>query len=51
MSYDQMMAYQAAMEHSRSFEAFKRSRDEPSSGSLGGGMEGEWFFFLSLIHI
>jgi hypothetical protein len=39
VSYEQMIAYQAGVEHSRSFEAFKRSRDEPSA-SLGG-MEGE----------
>jgi len=38
VSYEQMIAYQAGVEHSRSFEAFKRSRDEPSA-SLGG-MEG-----------
>lgn len=38
VSYEQMIAYQAGVEHSRSFEAFKRSRDEPSA-SLG--MEGE----------
>ena len=44
VSYEQMMAYQAGMEHSRTFEAFKRSRDEPSSASLGGGMEGELLF-------
>ena len=40
VSYEQMIAYQAGMEHSRSFEAFKRSRDEPS-GSMGGMEAGE----------
>ena len=32
-----MMAYQAGMEHSRSFEAFKRSREEPG---MSMGLEG-----------
>ena len=33
-----MMAYQAGVEHSRSFEAFKRSRDDPSA--LGSAPDG-----------
>ena len=37
-----MMAYQAGMEHSRSFEAFKRSREEPGmSMGLEGARPGE----------
>ena len=36
MSYEQMMAYQAGVEHSRSFEAFKRSREEAMSHHLDG---------------
>ena len=37
VSYEHMMAYQAGMEHSRSFEAFKRSREEPG---MSMGLEG-----------
>ncbi|EEH54780.1 g2-like myb-family transcription factor [Micromonas pusilla CCMP1545] len=36
VSYEQMMAYQAGVEHSRSFEAFKRSREEAMSHHLDG---------------
>ena len=37
VSYEHMMAYQAGMEHSRSFDAFKRSREDPG---MSMGMEG-----------
>ena len=36
VSYEQMIAYQAGVEHSRSFEAFKRSREEAMSHHLDG---------------
>ena len=39
VSYEHMMAYQAGMEHSRSFDAFKRSREDPG---MSMGMEGTY---------
>ena len=39
VSYEHMMAYQAGMEHSRSFDAFKRSREDPG---MSMGMEGAY---------